>query len=260
MKKPLFCPTGDLSLQGEPSTRRLRCPYNRSTPRQNGLKDMRINPSDTIAGVNIVKVRDFLRKSGQSPKWRADFASSAFQLNEKQALDLLAELESKGYIEKDELNYGEQYWHNTIHGNALGGASAAKPYKRKTAEKALAEFMERVQKVNSDPYYLYKVTKVILFGSYLSDAPEVSDVDLALEITSKEKNPELLSLQLAKRREKAEQSGKRFNSILEWAGVAELEVWSFLKSRSRILSVHVATKELFSLTGGKVIFEEPEIF
>ena len=220
---------------------------------------MRINPGDTLSGIGIIKIRNFLRRSGQSEKWRADFASSSLQLDEKQTLDVLRELENKGFIEKDELYHGEQYWRNTVHGNALGGATAAKPYKRKTAEKALAEFMQRVRAVNSDPYYLYKVTRVAVFGSYLSGAPEVSDVDVALEVVPKEGDHELLRLQLEKRRQEAERSGKRFNSIAEWAGVAELEVWSFLKSRSRIISIHIATKELLNLVGGRVLLEETRV-
>jgi hypothetical protein len=95
-----------------------------------------------------------------------------------------------------------------------------------------------------------------VFGSYLTGAPEVSDVDVALDITPKEMDLDLRSRQLAKRREDAERSGKRFNNIAEWAAAAELEVWSFLKSRSRIISLHTATKELFDLAGGRVIFEE----
>jgi predicted nucleotidyltransferase len=220
---------------------------------------MHINSNDTICGISIMSVRNFLRRSGRLRNWRAEYASSLLKLDEKQTVELLIELEEKGYIEKDELYYGEQCWHNTINGNALGGASAAKPYKRKTAEKALAEFMERVQKVNSDPYYLYKVTRVVLFGSYLTDVPEVSDVDIALEIAPKEEDVELRGLQLEKRREEAEKSGKRFNNIVEWAGVAESEVWSFLKSRSRIISMHVATDELFRIAGGKVVFDEANI-
>ncbi len=219
---------------------------------------MHINPNDSISGVNIVKIRNFLRKSGQSEKWRADYVSSLLHLNEEQMLNLLTELERMGYVEKDKFDYGEQYWHNTVNGNSLGNASAAKPYKRKTAEKALTEFMKRVQEVNSNPYYLYKVTRVILFGSYLTDTAEVNDVDIALEILPKEKDIELRGVKLEKRRMEIEESGKRFNNITEWAGAAEIEVWNFLKSRSRVISMHIATKELFDLAGGKVIFDETQ--
>ena len=217
---------------------------------------MHIDVSATISGINIMVVRSFLRKSGRVEKWRMEFISSSLKINEEQAMDLLTELEKKSYIEKDQLDYGEQYWHNTVSGNALGGASAAKPYKRKTAEKALDEFMERVHKVNTDPYYLYKITKVILFGSYLTQVPEVNDVDVAVEVAPKEKDSELLGQQLQHRREELRKSGKQFNNVAEWTGAAEIEVWSFLKSRSRVISIHVATDELFDLVVGKIIFEE----
>ena len=49
-----------------------------------------------------------------------------------------------------------------------------------TAEKALAQFLERVTRVNEDPYFLAKATRVVLFGSMLKPEVErLSDVDLA---------------------------------------------------------------------------------
>jgi predicted nucleotidyltransferase len=128
--------------------------------------------------------------------------------------------------------------------------------KERLQKKALTEFMKRVHLVNSDPYYLYKVTKVFLFGSYLTDAPEVSDVDIALDVAPKEDDIELWGRQLEERRDELIKSGKQLNSILEQAVAPQSEVWSFLKSRSRVISMHIATKELFNLTGGKVLFDE----
>lgn len=221
-----------------------------------GIQAMHINTNDAICGINILSVRNFLRASGRVQRWRTEYVASFLKLDEVQSGELLVELEKRGYVEKEGLHGGEQYWHNTIRGNSLGSASATKPYKRKTAEKALMEFMKRVQTVNASPYYLYKVAAVILFGSYLTEAPEVSDVDIALKIVSKEENSELRGLQLEKRRADLEKSGKRFNSIVDWAGAAEIEVWNFLKSRSRVISMHVATEELLELVGGKVILDE----
>jgi predicted nucleotidyltransferase len=59
-------------------------------------------------------------------------------------------------------------------------ASAAKPISRASAEKKLAEFLDRVRKVKEDDYFLYKVEKVIVFGSYLGSADLLSDIDLAV--------------------------------------------------------------------------------
>ena len=65
-------------------------------------------------------------------------------------------------------------------------ATAAKRLTRATAERALATFMERVARVNSDPYFLGQVTRVALFGSMLNpDTDRPSDIDLAVEIVPK---------------------------------------------------------------------------
>ena len=47
----------------------------------------------------------------------------------------------------------------------FSAASAAKPVTRATAERTLAQFLERVAEVNRNPYYLARVARVVLFGS-----------------------------------------------------------------------------------------------
>lgn len=64
-------------------------------------------------------------------------------------------------------------------------ASAAWPVTRAKADQIFADFMERVQKVNDDPYYLFRVTRVVLFGSYIRDTPTVNDIDIALQLVPK---------------------------------------------------------------------------
>jgi predicted nucleotidyltransferase len=64
----------------------------------------------------------------------------------------------------------------------LGAASAAKPITRQTAERALDDFLARVVLVNRRAYYLAKVTKVVVFGSFLRpDIERLGDVDVAVE-------------------------------------------------------------------------------
>jgi hypothetical protein len=58
--------------------------------------------------------------------------------------------------------------------------------KRTTAERALAALMERVARVNIDPYFLGRVTRVALLGSMLHpDTDGPGDIDLAVEIVPK---------------------------------------------------------------------------
>ena len=43
-------------------------------------------------------------------------------------------------------------------------ATAAKPDTRVTAEEALAQFLDRVEQVNRDPYFSGKIVRVVLLG------------------------------------------------------------------------------------------------
>jgi predicted nucleotidyltransferase len=82
-------------------------------------------------------------------------------------------------------------WSTTIKGNALAMASAAGPVLRKTAERLLAEFLDRVKEVRESDTYLYRVKRVILFGSMLDqDRSHVNDIDLVVELVHKVKDRE----------------------------------------------------------------------
>jgi len=52
---------------------------------------------------------------------------------------------------------------------------------RKTADRALHEFLDRVRTLNANKDALYQVPEVVIFGSYLTDAERLGDVDLAIE-------------------------------------------------------------------------------
>ena len=97
----------------------------------------------------------------------------------------------------------------TLDGGTYCQASAAPPIFRATAERKLAEFMERVHRVHADEHYLYCVRRVLVFGSFLTDAPKLNDVDLAIDLARRFADREV---QMAKEREKsaqAEAAGRR---------------------------------------------------
>src|SRR5947208_5083131 len=70
----------------------------------------------------------------------------------------------------------------TDQGTRLAQASAAAPLRRATAERKLREFMARVEQVNQSEEFAYRVNRVVLFGSYLTDAERVNDIDVAVEL------------------------------------------------------------------------------
>ena len=54
-------------------------------------------------------------------------------------------------------------------------------------ERVLQEFLERVDQVNSDAYFLARVSRVVLFGSYLRpELDRLGDIDIAVELRPKE--------------------------------------------------------------------------
>ncbi len=123
-------------------------------------------------------------------------------------------------------------------GQALANASAAKPITRKTADRLLQGFIERVHDLNSRPEYLFRVESVALFGSMLSDTDRLGDVDLAIELQSKAADEMEFRNWSQSRRSAARTKGKRFASTFESAAWPTLEIYLYLKSGSRSLSLH----------------------
>ena len=218
---------------------------------------MRIDSNEKIAGIPTLTIRKLLRRTNGLDSWPESEIIRALKLDADQAAQVRDALIEKELIESTKgYSDDEAYYCNTIAGNALAIASAAKPVNRKVAEKAFQEFMERVRTVNADPYYIYKVAKVILFGSFLGDSETVGDVDIALDLSPKEKDTEVFGEQLDQRRAEAIAKGRVFSRIIDEATWPQDEVWLFLKSRSRVLSFHFPEDPILKQVEYKVVFED----
>jgi hypothetical protein len=90
---------------------------------------MRISSNDTLAGQPILVIRRLLRAGGGFPWTRARQDESGCD--------------------------GPLPWRITTKGRALAMASARSPVHRKTADRVLAEFLERVANVRGDERFLY---------------------------------------------------------------------------------------------------------
>src|SRR5262245_31592571 len=145
---------------------------------------MRIEASQTIASQPALMIRKLMRR-GRGSNWTIELVEDVLGVNERTARRIVYEIEIEEYINKKEIIPGHQYWKNTIKGNALGMATTAKPVKRAKAAQKLNEFLGRVKKVNEDDYFLFKVNKVVLFGSYLGPQESVNDIDVAIELVCK---------------------------------------------------------------------------
>lgn len=111
--------------------------------------------------------------------------------------------------------------------------------------KSLAQFLERVARVNDDSYFLARATRVVLYGSMLRPCSErVSDVDLAVQF----------------RVEQLAMLGRRFGGFLEEQFCWFLETFRFLKARSRVISLadYNVEKRLVLTVPHRMLLGEPE--
>src|SRR2546426_5891106 len=140
---------------------------------------MRIDPKGTVADWPALLVRRTLRRLRMRLHWTLGELESAASVAAGEGPALIKALLSQGLIEAA----GRDVWKITQAGQTLSSATAAERVKRATAEKALQQFLCRVEQVNNDPYFLGKVTRVVLFGSMLKPEVErLSDVDVAVEL------------------------------------------------------------------------------
>ena len=191
---------------------------------------MRLTRKQTICNIPILKIRDYfdhIRPAKISP----DMIREHFELNQEQTDELIQELLNNEYIEPSEGKY-----QLTIKGHALCVARYTSPLNKAKADKLFKEFMERVEEVNTNEYYLYKVSKIVLFGSYID--PEKTEFD------------RLNDLRLAE----AEAAGKTFTSFIDQIGYTERVVILKLKNKSRYISLHRMDDAILKITKTKQVY------
>jgi predicted nucleotidyltransferase len=198
---------------------------------------MRIVSDEPIAGYPALEVRDFLRRY-RLTNFYIEAAEDALVLSPRTANVFMNRLKGLGFIEELDKWDGSRVFRLTIKGQALSNASAARPIHRKTAERLLAEFLERVRCVNSTHEFAYRVEHVVLFGSMLRDVDRLGDVDVAVHLQPKVDDDTALREWEMDRRRAAQAEGRSFYGVFEWAVWPTHEIFLQLKARSTGLSLH----------------------
>jgi predicted nucleotidyltransferase len=197
---------------------------------------MRISSSDTIAGHPILQIRRLLAK-GQADDLVAWDVERSLAVDTAEARRVLILLEHEGYLELYMDYLPNEQWRTTLKGNTLAQASAARPISRAKAEQRLAEFLARVEQLNADDTYVYRVSKAALFGSMLGESPVVGDIDVAIQLTPRY-DGEALTARREQRIADAATAGRSFANLMDRLMWPYREVVLFLRNRSRVLSIH----------------------
>jgi hypothetical protein len=95
--------------------------------------------------------------------------------------------------------------------------------------------IERAREVNTSDQYLYRVKRVVLFGSMLTDQPLVGDVDLAVLLAIRAGDTEMQRADEEDFIKRAKARGMSFSTSIEQLAYPQTVVWKHLKARSRIL-------------------------
>ena len=133
---------------------------------------MRIDRNDRIAGLPILRIRNFLRMVRQ-PNWGGWFNKqdlvSYLKVSERKALEIIRELRARRWIEpgKHKWIIKERGFELTMEGDAFTIAHAMPPISRAKGEHLLGEFLKRVEAANQRDELSHYVREAWVFGSFL---------------------------------------------------------------------------------------------
>jgi len=186
--------------------------------------------------VSILELRRFFRQlaAHHQNSFGRDWLLRKLRLSDSQADRVLEELAGQGYVSLGPSKHKDLEYQMTEAAYALVRSSAAKRISRTTAQDALEGLMSRAGEINSNPKYLYSVCSVVLFGSYLDGNERLGDLDVAIELSARIKDPdERTKAHLRYARD----SDRRFGNFTEELSWAEAEIYQVLKARRRTLSI-----------------------
>lgn len=175
-------------------------------------------------------------------RWNAKRNATAAQLAEylqiapRAASILASRLERDGYWRRsDDPSTSTRIFSNTQKAERIALATATRPLTRVTADKLLAELIDRMRALETMPF-AYTVGEAHVFGSYLTEDNRLSDVDLAIKLKWKFEHREQ---QFDFERARIEKSGRTFHDWLDETTWPLNEVKLFLLNRSGYLHLRL---------------------
>jgi predicted nucleotidyltransferase len=170
------------------------------------------------------------------------------------ARELVEALLKEGLIEEhDRDRDGDTMYRCTMNGQALRMTNFVSRINRAKAETLLEGALERAAEINRKAELLHWVSELRVFGSYLTDADDLGDLDLAIKL--EQCHFDEAEDRVKARKKLVEQSGKHFASLHDMLAYPELLVRRMIKNRSPHISLH-DTSELDDnpKMGGKTIY------
>lgn len=106
---------------------------------------------------------------------------------------------------------------------------------RAKADELVRDLVQRAQEVNQSPDYLYGVTRIEVFGSYLTDVSHLGDIDLAVTLEPKCSGAEWKRREERERKQAPPSYRRDFYKLLYWPYERVLRA---LRARHSAFSFH----------------------
>jgi len=219
---------------------------------------MRLSQEDRLLDYPLIAIRDFLRRNRVVP-FETSAIQAALGCSARAARRVAAAMEQAGYVQRSitHIDHWRWHWRITDQGLRLANATAARPITRATAERRLIELLERVDQVNAGSYAC-RVARVRVFGSYLTQAPNLGDIDLCVDLLPRRSDPDAQQALVRRRVQVARRAGRTFSSYPEELAWGEEEVNRFLRGASRVFSFVSHDDPVLSMTATRTLFEAPD--
>lgn len=192
---------------------------------------MRVSKTDVIAGLPADLARAIVRRF-RGRQMPAEAVADLLEGTEHVLDTVLADLEAAGFMEKVMVDgHGDTWWDTTIQGNSLAMASFGRPISRKTADRLVAELLDRARAYNADPSKPMFVDRLRVFGSYLDpDKDTIGDVDIELTYGRRITDEKAL-------RDYTRASGRSFGTYVDELFWPQNELFLHLKNRSAFVNI-----------------------
>lgn len=138
---------------------------------------------------------------------------------------LRVQLEADGFLDND----GKL----TEDGLTVAASKAQPRISRVKADKALAGLLDRVRWVNTESEFAFVVQRVILFGSYLTDAADLGDIDVMIEYARRFKRKDEQERLEERRRQVARDQGRNLSDFMTNLLWPQRELGLYLKAKDR---------------------------
>jgi len=225
---------------------------------------MNLNSKHTLFGYPVLKIREILRYAMsqrldmESQKSIVANIADILSCSIIEAKEVLKSLVDENYVTIEKKKSFQGFIHKVIAtelGRKFGIARAEPSLSRDKADLLLKELLERVEEVNRNSDYAFRVQSVKVFGSYLSDKMVLGDLDVSIKLEKRyegeameRKEEERISLAFA--------SGRSFPNYVEEIFWPNREVMLKLKTKKKGLSIHdEASDKVTMLTEYKTVYE-----